>query len=71
MFVNRLTIVLALVACGEKTIDETEEEIIDVDGDGIEASLDCDDSSADLGAIESQINKLMVPTQFCPFGGKA
>ncbi len=27
--------------------------------------------SADLGAIESQINKLMVPTQFCPLGGKA
>ena len=53
MLFSRLTLVLALVACGEKTVDETDEEIIDVDGDGVEASLDCDDSSSDLGAIEA------------------
>ena len=57
MFLSRLTIVLTLVACGEKTVDETdedvvEEEVVDADGDGVEESLDCDDSSADFGAIE-------------------
>ena len=40
MFLSRLTIVLTLVACGEKTVDETdedvtEEEVVDADGDGI------------------------------------
>ena len=32
MFLSSLTIVLTLVACGEKTVTETDEEIIDVDG---------------------------------------
>ena len=53
--VFRFSLALMFVACGEKTIDETDEEVTvtDADGDGIEASLDCDDSSADFGAIEA------------------
>ena len=45
MLLSRLTLVLALIGCVEKSVTETDEEIIDVDGDGVEASLDCDDSN--------------------------
>ena len=36
---------LALIGCVEKSVTETDEEIINVEGDGVEASMDCDDSN--------------------------
>ena len=40
-----------MLACGDKAEESVEEEIIDVDSDGVEASLDCDDNDTQLGAL--------------------
>ena len=45
-----------LLACGEKTVSAPDEEVIDQDGDGVEAELDCNDSNDVLGAMADDLD---------------
>ena len=51
-----LSVIGNLIACGEKTVSTPDEEVIDQDGDGVEAELDCDDSNDALGAMEDDLD---------------